>query len=85
MIASFSPITPLSTPPPLSPSPPSPGYNEWGQLGIGRVCEGLQPPRLVRLFHRHEDEGACDEGRVAVTQVACGGMHTAAVDGRGDV
>ncbi|CAI5517812.1 unnamed protein product [Closterium sp. Naga37s-1] len=62
------------------------GYNEHGQLGIGRACDGLQKPHLVTSFQRFLDDPplTCPHG-VRIVAVACGGFHTAAVDARGEM
>ncbi|CAI7854056.1 unnamed protein product, partial [Closterium sp. NIES-54] len=62
------------------------GYNEHGQLGIGRACDGLQKPHLVSSFQRFLDDPplTCPDG-IRIVAVACGGFHTAAVDTRGEM
>ncbi|GLJ44243.1 hypothetical protein SUGI_0924320 [Cryptomeria japonica] len=58
------------------------GYNEYGQLGRGFSCEGLQGARIVNTFLKFLDEAP---ENVKVTQVACGEYHTAAIADNGDV
>ncbi|GJP30842.1 hypothetical protein CLOM_g7172 [Closterium sp. NIES-68] len=62
------------------------GYNEHGQLGIGRACDGLQKPHLVTSFQRFLDDPplACPD-EIRTVAVACGGFHTAAVDDKGEM
>ncbi|CAI6009246.1 unnamed protein product [Closterium sp. NIES-65] len=62
------------------------GYNEHGQLGIGRACDGLQKPHLVASFQRFLDDPplTCPDS-IRIVAVACGGFHTAAVDARGEM
>jgi len=58
------------------------GYNEYGQLGRGFTCEGLQGARIVNAFLKFLDEAP---ENVKITQVACGEYHTAAIADNGDV
>eukprot|EP01018_Ginkgo_biloba_P003208 Gb_06363 [translate_table: standard] len=58
------------------------GYNEYGQLGRGVTCEGLQGARIVNSFFKFLDEAP---ENVKIIQVACGEYHTAAIADNGDV
>eukprot|EP00897_Mesotaenium_endlicherianum_P002478 jgi/Mesen1/2258/ME000153S01485 len=58
------------------------GYNEWGQLGRGFCCEGLQKPGLVAAYARFLQEAPA---RVPVRHVVCGDYHTAAVSTSGEL
>lgn len=58
------------------------GYNEYGQLGRGFTCEGLQGAQIVHAFLKFLDEAP---ENVKITQVACGEYHTAAIADNGDV
>ncbi|GLT56350.1 hypothetical protein SLA2020_293940 [Shorea laevis] len=58
------------------------GYNEYGQLGRGFTCEGLQGPRLITAYARFLDEAP---EPVKITQVSCGEYHTAAISEKGEV
>ncbi|CAA0828309.1 Regulator of chromosome condensation (RCC1) family protein [Striga hermonthica] len=58
------------------------GYNEYGQLGRGITCEGLQGARLINGFARFLDEAP---ELVKITQVSCGEYHTAAISDTGEV
>lgn len=59
-----------------------PGYNEWGQLGRGFTCEGLQGPRVLSAYARFLDEAP---EPIKIVQVACGEYHTAAISDSGEV
>lgn len=59
-----------------------PGYNEYGQLGRGFTCEGLQRPRVINAYAKFLDEAP---ELVKITQVSCGEYHTAAVSENGEV
>ncbi|GLU01743.1 hypothetical protein SLE2022_190300 [Rubroshorea leprosula] len=58
------------------------GYNEYGQLGRGFTCEGLQGPCLITAYARFLDEAP---EPVKITQVSCGEYHTAAISEKGEV
>ncbi|GLT61982.1 hypothetical protein SLA2020_346520 [Shorea laevis] len=58
------------------------GYNEYGQLGRGFTCEGLQGARLITAFARFLDE---PPELVKIAQVSCGEYHTAAITEKGEV
>lgn len=58
------------------------GYNEYGQLGRGFSCEGLQRPGLLKAYARHLDEAP---ELVKIAQVSCGEYHTAAISDSGEV
>ena len=58
------------------------GYNEYGQLGRGFSCEGLQRPGLLKAYARHLDEAP---EVVKIAQVSCGEYHTAARSDSGEV
>ncbi|KAJ4788211.1 Regulator of chromosome condensation (RCC1) family protein [Rhynchospora pubera] len=58
------------------------GYNEWGQLGRGFTCEGLQGPRVLSAYARFLDEAP---EPIKIVQVACGEYHTAAISDTGEV
>ncbi|KAF3333961.1 RCC1 and BTB domain-containing protein 1-like protein [Carex littledalei] len=58
------------------------GYNEWGQLGRGFTCEGLQGPRVLSAYARFLDEAP---EPIKIVQVACGEYHTAAISDSGEV
>ncbi|XVF20864.1 hypothetical protein REPUB_Repub12eG0039900 [Reevesia pubescens] len=58
------------------------GYNEYGQLGRGVTCEGLQRARLVSAYAKFLDEAP---EHVKITQVSCGEYHTAAISEKGEV
>ncbi|KAL5993829.1 hypothetical protein ACLOJK_038186 [Asimina triloba] len=58
------------------------GYNEYGQLGRGFTCEGLQGARILNAYVRFLDEAP---EPVKVIQVSCGEYHTAAISESGEV
>ncbi|KAJ0099400.1 hypothetical protein Patl1_21635 [Pistacia atlantica] len=58
------------------------GYNEYGQLGRGFTCEGLQRPHVINAYAKFLDEAP---EIVKITQVSCGEYHTAAVSENGEV
>ncbi|XP_062106439.1 ultraviolet-B receptor UVR8 [Humulus lupulus] len=58
------------------------GYNEYGQLGRGVTCEGLQGARVISAYARFLDEAP---ELVKITQVSCGEYHTAAISQNGEV
>ncbi|KAH7554438.1 hypothetical protein ACOSP7_028222 [Xanthoceras sorbifolium] len=58
------------------------GYNEYGQLGRGITCEGLQGPRVINAYAKFLDEAP---ELVKITQVSCGEYHTAAISINGEV
>lgn len=58
------------------------GYNEYGQLGRGITCEGLQGPRVLKAYAKHLDDAP---ELVKINQVSCGEYHTAAMSDNGDV
>lgn len=58
------------------------GYNEYGQLGRGVTCEGLQGPRVLNAYAKYLDEAP---ELVKITQVSCGEYHTAAISENGEV
>ncbi|KAJ3674303.1 hypothetical protein LUZ60_004919 [Juncus effusus] len=58
------------------------GYNEFGQLGRGFTCEGLQKPRVINAFARFLDEAP---EPIRIRHVACGEFHTAAISENGEV
>ncbi|CAN6470724.1 unnamed protein product [Victoria cruziana] len=58
------------------------GYNEYGQLGRGFTCEGLQGARVINAFLRFLDEAA---EFVKIIHVSCGEHHTAAISEDGEV
>lgn len=59
-----------------------PGYNEYGQLGRGFTCEGLQGARVLNAYGKFLDEAP---EIVKITQVSCGEYHTAAISESGEV
>lgn len=59
-----------------------PGYNEYGQLGRGVTCEGLQGARVINAYAKFLDEAP---ELVKITQVSCGEYHTAAISDKGEV
>ncbi|GAB4832431.1 hypothetical protein Ancab_006449 [Ancistrocladus abbreviatus] len=58
------------------------GYNEYGQLGRGTTCEGLQGPRVLNAYAKHLDE---PPELVKINQVSCGEYHAAAISEHGEV
>ncbi|KAA8547878.1 hypothetical protein F0562_004307 [Nyssa sinensis] len=58
------------------------GYNEYGQLGRGTTCEGLQGARVISAYAKFLDEAP---ELVKITQVSCGEYHTAAISEKGEV
>ncbi|KAI8541759.1 hypothetical protein RHMOL_Rhmol08G0087300 [Rhododendron molle] len=58
------------------------GYNEYGQLGRGVTCEGLQGARVIIGYAKFLDEAP---ELVKITQVSCGEYHTAAISDKGEV
>ncbi|KAJ7974277.1 Regulator of chromosome condensation (RCC1) family protein [Quillaja saponaria] len=58
------------------------GYNEYGQLGRGFTCEGLQGARVINAYAKFLDEAP---ELVKITQVSCGEYHTAAISEKGEV
>ncbi|KAK6913396.1 Regulator of chromosome condensation, RCC1 [Dillenia turbinata] len=58
------------------------GYNEYGQLGRGFTCEGLQGPRVLNAYAKFLDEAP---ELVKISQVTCGEYHTAAISENGEV
>ncbi|PRQ53292.1 putative regulator of chromosome condensation 1/beta-lactamase-inhibitor protein II [Rosa chinensis] len=58
------------------------GYNEFGQLGRGVTCEGLQRARIINAYAKFLDEAP---ELVKITQVSCGEYHTAALSEDGEV
>ncbi|KAL6961120.1 HECT-type E3 ubiquitin transferase [Sarracenia purpurea var. burkii] len=58
------------------------GYNEYGQLGRGFTCEGLQGARVINAYAKFLDEAP---ELVKITQVSCGEYHTAAISENGEV
>ncbi|XAR51621.1 hypothetical protein NMG60_11006300 [Bertholletia excelsa] len=58
------------------------GYNEYGQLGRGVTCEGLQGARVISAYAKFLDEAP---EFVKITQVSCGEYHTAAISENGEV
>lgn len=60
----------------------TPGYNEYGQLGRGFTCEGLQRAYIITDYAKFLDEAA---EMVKIIKVSCGEYHTAALSGKGEV
>ncbi|XP_047310247.1 ultraviolet-B receptor UVR8 [Impatiens glandulifera] len=58
------------------------GYNEYGQLGRGVTCEGLQGARFINDFAKFLDEAP---EFVKISRVSCGEYHTAAISYNGEV
>ncbi|CAH1419641.1 unnamed protein product [Lactuca virosa] len=58
------------------------GYNEYGQLGRGVTCEGLQKARIINAYAKFLDEAP---ELVKITQVSCGEYHSAAISEDGEV
>ncbi|KAK1410225.1 hypothetical protein QVD17_36760 [Tagetes erecta] len=58
------------------------GYNEYGQLGRGVTCEGLQKARVINAYAKFLDEAP---ELVKITQVSCGEYHSAAISEDGEV
>ncbi|CAI9109895.1 OLC1v1009818C1 [Oldenlandia corymbosa var. corymbosa] len=58
------------------------GYNEYGQLGRGVTCEGLQGAQLIKGYAKFLNEAP---ELVKVFQVSCGEYHTAAISEDGEV
>lgn len=58
------------------------GYNEYGQLGRGFTCEGLQGARVLNAYAKFLDDAP---ELVKITQVSCGEYHTAATSEDGEV
>ncbi|KAG0464606.1 hypothetical protein HPP92_018770 [Vanilla planifolia] len=58
------------------------GYNEYGQLGRGFTCEGLQGPRILNAFGKFLDEAP---EFVSIIKVSCGEYHTAAISENGEL
>ncbi|GAV83226.1 RCC1 domain-containing protein/RCC1_2 domain-containing protein [Cephalotus follicularis] len=58
------------------------GYNEYGQLGRGITCEGLQGARVIDAYAKFLDEAP---ELVKITQVSCGEYHTGAISEKGEV
>ncbi|KAL0316944.1 UNVERIFIED_CONTAM: Ultraviolet-B receptor UVR8 [Sesamum calycinum] len=58
------------------------GYNEYGQLGRGITCEGLQGARVIKGYARFLDEAP---ELVKIVKVSCGEYHTAAISEEGEV
>lgn len=58
------------------------GYNEYGQLGRGVTCQGLQKARVITAYAKFLDEAP---ELVKITQVSCGEYHSAAVSEYGEV
>ncbi|XP_020705907.1 ultraviolet-B receptor UVR8 isoform X1 [Dendrobium catenatum] len=58
------------------------GYNEYGQLGRGFTCEGLQGSRALNAYGKFLDEAP---ELVKITQVSCGENHTAAISENGEL
>ncbi|KAJ6417004.1 hypothetical protein OIU84_002820 [Salix udensis] len=58
------------------------GYNEYGQLGRGFTCEGLQGARVINAYAKFLDEAP---ELVKITLVSCGEYHTAAISEKGEV
>ncbi|KAL5725775.1 HECT-type E3 ubiquitin transferase [Ranunculus cassubicifolius] len=58
------------------------GYNEYGQLGRGFTCEGLQGARVLNAYAKFLDEAP---EVVKINQVSCGEYHTAAISENGEV
>lgn len=59
-----------------------PGYNEYGQLGRGVTCEGLQAAHIISSYAKFLDE---PPELVKITKVSCGEYHTAAISDTGEV
>ncbi|KAK9106762.1 hypothetical protein Syun_022773 [Stephania yunnanensis] len=58
------------------------GYNEYGQLGRGFTCEGLQGAQILNAYAKFLDEAP---ELVKISQVSCGEYHTAAISENGEV
>ncbi|KAK4833732.1 hypothetical protein QYF36_010293 [Acer negundo] len=58
------------------------GYNEYGQLGRGVTCEGLQGPQIINAYAKFLDEAP---ELVKIIQVSCGEYHTTAISENGEV
>ncbi|XP_054807132.1 uncharacterized protein LOC129309533 isoform X3 [Prosopis cineraria] len=58
------------------------GYNEYGQLGRGVTCEGLQRAHIITAYAKFLDE---TPELVKITKVSCGEYHTAAMSDKGEV
>ncbi|CAN0924302.1 Ultraviolet-B receptor UVR8 [Linum grandiflorum] len=58
------------------------GYNEYGQLGRGVTCEGLQAARVITAYAKFLDDAP---ELVKITQVSCGEYHSAAISEMGEV
>ncbi|KAG9439176.1 hypothetical protein H6P81_019341 [Aristolochia fimbriata] len=58
------------------------GYNEYGQLGRGFTCEGLQGARVISAYAKFLDEAP---EIVKIMQISCGEYHTAAISENGQV
>ena len=59
-----------------------PGYNEYGQLGKGIMCKGLQGARIINAFAKFRDESP---ELLKITQVSCREYHKAAIAENGKV
>lgn len=60
----------------------TPGYNEYGQLGRGFTCEGLQGPCIITGYAKFLDEAP---KMVKIIKVSCGEYHTAAISEKDEV
>ncbi|XP_068655233.1 ultraviolet-B receptor UVR8 [Aristolochia californica] len=58
------------------------GYNEYGQLGRGFTCEGLQGARVINSYAKFLDEAPAV---VKIVQISCGEYHSAAISENGEV
>ncbi|XP_072988298.1 ultraviolet-B receptor UVR8 [Typha latifolia] len=58
------------------------GYNEYGQLGRGFTCEGLQGARILNAYAKFLDEAP---EVVKIVKVSCGEYHSAAISEDGEV
>ncbi|KAK4776633.1 hypothetical protein SAY86_005321 [Trapa natans] len=58
------------------------GYNEYGQLGRGFTCEGLQGGCVINGYAKFLDEAP---ELVKIIRVSCGEYHTAAISDKGEV
>ncbi|KAL5167466.1 Ultraviolet-B receptor UVR8 [Glycine soja] len=58
------------------------GYNEYGQLGRGVTCEGLQGACIISSYAKFLDEAP---ELVKIAKVSCGEYHTAVISDKGEV